>query len=145
MRKDGVWMSNKLDDFTMGYISALFWSETIYDIDGNDNGSFQSEGYTPDDLAPGDLDKIISECRDFLEAHESRGRRILDLINKRYSPQYGDAGHGHDFLLTRNRHGAGFWDRGYKTLGRIATKHAQSYGEVHLILDPDTGVVHYES
>jgi hypothetical protein len=35
----------------------------------------------------------------------------------------------HDFWLTRNRHGAGFWDRGLPhNLGRMLTEHAHAYG-----------------
>jgi hypothetical protein len=38
---------------------------------------------------------------------------------------------GHDFILTRNHHGAGFWDRGYGEAGRRLTAAAQAFGEVH--------------
>lgn len=37
---------------------------------------------------------------------------------------------GHDFWLTRNRHGAGFWDRGLGALGERLTHIAHSMGEV---------------
>ena len=36
--------------------------------------------------------------------------------------------HGEDFYLTRNRHGAGFWDRGYGPIGRTLTQAAHAYG-----------------
>lgn len=46
--------------------------------------------------------------------------------------------HGHDFALTRNHHGAGFWDRGYpQELGERLTQAAQAYGEVHHDLAKD--------
>ena len=35
---------------------------------------------------------------------------------------------GHDLWLTRNHHGAGFWDRGYGPLGDELTTLAQSLG-----------------
>jgi len=38
---------------------------------------------------------------------------------------------GHDFWLTRNRHGAGFWDRGYGQLGKDLTRAAQKFPEQH--------------
>lgn len=38
---------------------------------------------------------------------------------------------GHDFILTRNGHGAGFWDRGYGAAGDRLTSAAKAYGEVH--------------
>lgn len=37
---------------------------------------------------------------------------------------------GHDFWLTRNGHGAGFWDGDWPTYGEMFTKIAQGYGEV---------------
>lgn len=36
--------------------------------------------------------------------------------------------HGQDFYLTRNGHGAGFWDRGYGEIGRQLTEAAKIYG-----------------
>lgn len=39
---------------------------------------------------------------------------------------------GHDFSLTRNRHGAGFWDRGYGDLGDWLTRIAQGMGSCSL-------------
>lgn len=37
---------------------------------------------------------------------------------------------GHDFWLTRNRHGAGFWDRGLGELGERLSKSARVWGSV---------------
>ena len=36
---------------------------------------------------------------------------------------------GHDFWLTRNRHGAGFWDGDWPIYGDMFTKIAEGYGE----------------
>jgi hypothetical protein len=36
---------------------------------------------------------------------------------------------GHDFWLTRNRHGAGFWDRGLGERGQYLTDASHPYGE----------------
>lgn len=38
--------------------------------------------------------------------------------------------HGHDFSLTRNGHGAGFWDRGYGESGELLSKACKPYGSV---------------
>jgi hypothetical protein len=37
---------------------------------------------------------------------------------------------GHDFILTRNHHGAGFWDRGLGDRGDRLTESAHAYGSV---------------
>ena len=44
---------------------------------------------------------------------------------------------GHDFWLTRNRHGAGFWDRGLGERGQRLTDAAHVYGESYLSIGDD--------
>ena len=44
---------------------------------------------------------------------------------------------GHDLWLTRNRHGAGFWDRGLGEIGDKLTELAHSYGDVTLYIGDD--------
>lgn len=51
---------------------------------------------------------------------------------------------GHDFWLTRNGHGAGFWDRGLGALGDELTKRCKPYGEASLYVG-DNGEVEYYS
>jgi hypothetical protein len=49
-------------------------------------------------------------------------------------PEYGDGQYsneqlaGHDFWLTRNGHGAGFWDRDLGEIGERLTKASEAYG-----------------
>jgi hypothetical protein len=47
---------------------------------------------------------------------------------------------GHDFWLTRNRHGAGFWDRGHGAEGADLTQHAKSFGDCDLYVGDDGGI-----
>lgn len=51
---------------------------------------------------------------------------------------------GHDFWLTRNRHGAGFWDRGLGAAGERLTKWAHSFGELYIYFDEQTSTLHLE-
>ena len=44
---------------------------------------------------------------------------------------------GHDLWLTRNYHGAGFWDRGLGEIGDKLTELAHSYGDVTLYIGDD--------
>ena len=39
---------------------------------------------------------------------------------------------GHDFALTRNGHGAGFWDRGAGEAGKVLTESAEAFGEFYI-------------
>jgi len=52
------------------------------------------------------------------------------------------AQHAHDFWLTRNRHGAGFWDGDYpEELGKKLTEASHAFGECDLYIGDD-GKVH---
>ncbi len=44
---------------------------------------------------------------------------------------------GHDFWLTRNGHGAGFWDRGLGALGERLSKESKPYGSCDLYVGDD--------
>ncbi len=45
---------------------------------------------------------------------------------------------GHDFWLSRNGHGAGFFDRGWGALGDALQDIAQGFGEQYVIVLPAT-------
>lgn len=104
----------KMDPFTRGYIEAAMWLLTDEDGEPLDYLGLH-------DIADGTIASVIEECRAFQDAH-------ADLLSQAES-RHGDAGHGHDFFLTRNGHGAGFWDRGYPdAIGRALTDAAHAYG-----------------
>ena len=77
-------------------------------------------GWGTTDITVSSLKRIIKDCKDFEKACEKAG---LDL------EKWGETQAGHDFWLTRNGHGAGFWDRGKKD-GDALTKIAEKFGEV---------------
>lgn len=109
-----------LKDFTQAYIDALRWSEVAYSVDGADLGNFDGiEG----DLSPGALRTIEGQCAEYYWANEATWTAAgMD-----------DAQAGHDFCLTRNRHGVGFWDRGLGAVGEQLTETARLFGEQHLV------------
>ena len=45
---------------------------------------------------------------------------------------------GHDFILTRNHHGAGFWDRGLGERGERLTSAAHAYGGIRAYISGET-------
>lgn len=63
---------------------------------------------------------------------------FLDLIEwkKLDTMGWSDIQLGHDFWLTRQHHGAGFWDRGLPA-GEALTNAAQTYGEKYLYVGDD--------
>lgn len=48
-----------------------------------------------------------------------------------------DGRNGHDFWLTRNGHGAGFWDRGYGKVGDRLTDAAHAWGTSDIYIGDD--------
>src|SRR4051812_9631888 len=89
-------VTTKLDGFTRAYVECALWSST------DDDGSPLDDRYGPEDIAPEALASMAEDCRQFQAAH-----RHL------YAGGWTDERAGHDFWLTRNGHGAGFWDRYY--------------------------------
>jgi hypothetical protein len=122
-----------LDEFTRAYIEAALWSTN------DDDDKPLDANYDPDDIAPDTLATIIADCRRF----QADNAADLALAYKRYpqkewSPE---AQAGHDFWLTRNGHGTGFWDRGIGKVGDQLTDASRKCGEVNLYVG-DNGKIH---
>ena len=110
-----------LQTFLDAYIECALWSST------DDDGEPLDSQYGPEDIAPESLQQMRDDCEAF-----QRDNAYL-LLNAGIPPQ-----NGHDFWLTRNGHGAGFWDRGYpEVLGRKLTDAAHAYGESNLYVGDD--------
>ncbi len=113
-----------IDEFTRGYLECALWTSDPTPGSGEWQARF---GWSIDDIDPASIARAIEVCADFQQAN----RADLDEVSDTYHAD--DYSHGHDFWLTRNRHGAGFWDRGYDLngLGDKLTVAAQAYGEAY--------------
>ena len=69
-----------------------------------------------------------TDCEKFLSTGDVRA--LLEQANE--TTDFPEAMVAHDFWLTRNGHGAGFWDRGLGKVGDELTKTANSFGECDL-------------
>lgn len=109
------------ESFLRGYLTCAFWSST------DDAGEPLDRQYDTLNLAHSALEEAKRVCADF----QANNAALL--------AQYplGEEHAGHDFWLTRNRHGAGFWDRGLGHLGDELTKQAHAYGECSLYVGDD--------
>jgi hypothetical protein len=99
-----------MDSFTRAYIETALWAE---DLVGN---SFAEET----------ISMMAKDCERF--------------ISENYGDLFGEdpAAAGHDFWLTRNGHGAGFWDGDWpETAGKRLTAASHAYGEVDLYVGDD--------
>lgn len=111
-----------MDPFTTAYIEAALWSTT------DDDGQPLAATYFETDIAPATREEMEKDCAAFQSAHFETFRHGWTLEQA-----------GHDFWLTRNRHGAGFWDRGYGDgkAGRLLTEAAHSFGTFNLYVGDD--------
>jgi hypothetical protein len=117
--------ADNLDTFTRAYIECALWSST------DDSGEPLDSGRDADDLAPATLADMEEDCRQFQEAN-------AELLAQAYERDgYDTARAGHDFWLTRNHHGAGFWDRGLGDIGTRLTELAHAWGSVDLYVGDD--------
>jgi hypothetical protein len=118
-----------LEEFIRGYIVCAIWSAPE-DDDGNNLDSYDSS-----DLAESAIADIRADCEDFVLGN---WETLLQYAEKMETEEYtGAEMAGHDFSLTRNGHGAGFWDRGLGDIGRKLTETAKIYGSSDIYIGDD--------
>lgn len=112
-----------MDAFTTAYLEAALWSS----MDNCDESSGEplDANYGLGDIAPDTLASIKSDCEAFQRDHAA------DIGNNIEQA-------GHDFWLTRNHHGAGFWDGDWsEEVGQRLTEASHAYGSVDLYVGDD--------
>lgn len=107
-----------LDPFTRAYIDCALWCGVVAEDE-----SYNHDEYDIDQLMLPTLRGMIDDCREF----QRDNAEDLAAIGK-------DERSGHNFYLTRNRHGAGFWDDRHGALGGRLTQASHYYGEDNLFL-----------
>ena len=114
------------DDFFDGFLTCAMW--LAHDDDGP--GEYLEDTYTAQDIDLATLAQLRDECRTFWDQN-------FDDICAHGLPAYS----GHDFLLTRNGHGCGFWSRDTGEVGDRLTTAAKMYKEVDLYVG-DNGLIY---
>lgn len=115
-------------DFLSGYLECALWSSTDESTDAG--GEPLDKNYSTNDFGFLALEQAKADCDGFIEANEADLEEIAG------------AQAGHDFWLTRNGHGAGFWDRGLGEPGERLSAAARAYGSMHLYVGDD-GLIHH--
>ncbi len=106
--------SADLESFIRAYVECALWSST------DEDGEPLDASYDHDAIAPEAMESIEADCAAFLETHR-------DVIGQQIDRA------GMDFWLTRNRHGAGFWDGDWPVaVGKILSDDAHVYGSSDL-------------
>jgi hypothetical protein len=127
-------MYENSDDFTKGYIECIFFTEAHSD-------NPELEHTTIQDISMVSMAKIKEDCKNFQKEVADAGIDFDEICLKssEYSPEELA---GHDFWLTRNHHGAGFWDGDWKEPEAVElTRIAHTYGEVYVHLDGEELVI----
>ena len=98
-------------EFCEGYITAALWSST--DESDESGGAPLDSNYSASDIASSSLHAMKNDCAKFYKKNKKDLRTYGNNVS--YSDTHGRYGlmslAGHDFWLTANGHGAGFWDR----------------------------------
>jgi hypothetical protein len=110
----------KLDEFTRQYIETALWASndphTEEPLDDNHDIS---------DIAPETLERMVADAKKF------QGENWEDIAS---DPSRA----GHDFWLTRNGHGAGFWDGDWpEPAATRLTNASHAYGSFDLLVGDD--------
>ncbi len=124
MGKIAVGMSqDMLADIVREYVETLLWSET------GDDGEPLDATYEADDIAESAKAEMRADVENFVRGCESERPHIFGGMS---------AGTiGHNFALTRNGHGAGFWDLGLGDRGDWLTEQCRPYGTQSLYVGDD--------
>lgn len=120
-----------LDKFTWAYIDTALWSS--HDESDEYGGDPMDENYDANDIAPETLKEMTADCKKFQEENEE----AIDSaeVSSRSS---NDERAGHDFWLTRNGHGAGFWDGDWsEPQAEQLTEASEAFGEYGLYIGDD--------
>lgn len=122
-----------MDIFTQAYIAAALWSSR------DDNGEPLDYNYDMEDIAPDTLKQMMDDCKKFQEENKEFLQKQYYLVNRYNFLEIA----GHDFWLTRNHHGAGYWDGDWeKEIGEKLTEASQKYKEIDLYVGDDGQIYH---
>ena len=117
-----------LDEFTQGYVEALFFTNTGTPDDGD------LEHATFADLAPETLAAIVADCAAFQQANAESLACDGGLPLQRA---------GNDFWYTRCGHGAGFWDGDWpEPHATRLTKASELFGNLDVYCGDD-GLIYF--
>ena len=111
--------ANDEKEFIVAYLESSLWTAT------DDYGICLDEKYQSAHFSEEAVADAVRECLDFIDCN-------IELLHGLDPGQC-----GHDFSLTRNGHGAGFWDRGYGKVGDELTAVTKPYGETNVYVGDD--------
>lgn len=125
-----------IKEFIRGYMVAAVWISTH--TENEHDGPVPIDSLNPEpEWSEEALQDIKETCIDFMEANKVDLGLFVKEIS--YDPTQGTPYDyaGHDFLLTRNGCGVGYWDRGLGKLGKRLTEACDACGSQDLEIGDD--------
>lgn len=115
-----------IEAMASAFVEALLWTSDKSD----ENGAVIEEDLRGYDVDAQSLNSVRIACADFLE-NLPRKDEVFEAYSGREWGVFESI--GHDFLLTRNGHGAGFWDRDFipEDLRDMLTDYAGNWVECY--------------
>lgn len=117
------------------YLASALWSSLNWDAMDEQGEPTNFDHYCNIDFSGDARAKAQEDCDRFEELlNNTPAMGYASLADAMYDTQ--DASHvGHDFWLTRNGHGAGFWDGDYGDYGDEITQVVDdNFGELNLFV-----------
>ena len=122
----------KLNEFILGYVTCAIWASI-----GDDEQPLD-EKYDSDDIAPEARKAMEKDCEKFIAENETALGDYEEKIGRIHWEYSESEKAGHDFWLTRNGHGSGFWDcPGIGETGDKLSEASKGFGEVDLYVGDD--------
>lgn len=130
-------MTTKLDAFTRAYITMALWSSN--DNSDESGGNPLDQNYSESDIAPKTLERMAADCERFQADNAETLSAAIETGEVSCGPDFDETERaGHDFWLTRNGHGAGFWDGDWPApYDELLTRAAKLYAETDLYVGDD--------
>ena len=128
IRSDVKEIIDNADTFFTDYLVCAMWSSM------DDDGNPLDDNFSVYDFDIDTLTTMQADCNRFQEENESLIEKYLDDEGKK---PY-EVGHdpGHNFWLSRNGHGSGFFDEGTPEANQLQ-EIAREYGPVELYIGDD--------
>lgn len=116
---------DEIETVLEGAVACLLWTTPHADESGSDSLGYLEDTHDITDIDGQSLDSLREELRGFIALNHDNLSGLTDSQI------------GHDFILTRNGHGAGFWDRGLGDRGDRLSDAAKVYGSIDAYIGDD--------
>lgn len=136
-------LKSDFPEFFQAYLVAALWSSTIGEGSEAEPGERDGDPFDKHFSTSDFTDEALETLRAHAFSFWCRMWYYIDHEKapaSSYTAPRNATQAGHDFWLTQNGHGAGFWDGDWPTYGEQLTKLAKCYPEINLCITPENQV-----